>query len=410
MLTYHVGTYTPLVGPLERATAPWLWLGVPLFFLLSGFLLFRPFAHAIIHGLPQPSLHRYGKARFLRIAPAYWLVLTFTIIEESRALRPPRGIDDPRLLPTAAAAIALLLWARAFWRRTTLVLPAAASLAAVALLIMHPHRVWPGIANYALVYLPFRIDGVVGPAWTLCIEVSFYATLPVFAVCAQRIGRRGRSSDERALLLAALVLPAFPIGYLYLGHAGTDRNQLPIWLPGYVDEFAIGMLLAIAIEVWPQVSARTSRLLLLASFGVGYAGDRLYSLGAGSPFARDSGVLFARLMELAFALALASVLMRDEKTLLGRVLASRMLVAAGTISYGIYLWHTIVIQRLLFTPLWLDEWAGLALTLPITIALAVGSWFAIERPALALKDKRLHWRREPVAAAMPMAGTGDLIA
>lgn len=51
------------------------WLGVPLFFVLSGLLLYRPFARAIVAGSNLPSFRRYARARSLRIFPAYWLVL-----------------------------------------------------------------------------------------------------------------------------------------------------------------------------------------------------------------------------------------------------------------------------------------------------------------------------------------------
>ena len=402
VLTYHVTTYTPGIGPLERATSSYLWLGVPLFFLLSGLLLFRPFARAIIHREPWPSLSRYARSRFLRIFPAYWLVLTFAIIETSSLVRPPRGVLDLHLLPAAAAAGAVFLWCRAYYRRTTQVLPLAVSIGAAALLALHPGAIWPGVANYALVYLPFRLTGEIGVAWTLCIEVSFYATLPLFAIAARRIARRIDRPNRRALLVAALLLPAFPISYLYLGHAGFDSSQLPIWLPGYLDEFAIGMLLAVALEVRSHIAAGTSRVMLLAAAAAAFGATKLHSVGAPGPYGHGSSVLYAPAMEVAFALALASVLMRDERTLLGHALASRPVVALGTISYGIYLWHVLVIERLMPTPLWANEWVGLLLTVPVTVALAAGSWFAIERPALAFKNRRISvaWHEEPLPAAV----------
>ena len=403
VLTYHVGTYTPYIGPLEQHTRHYAWLGVPLFFLLSGFLLFRPFAHAIIHELPRPPLRRYGRYRFLRIVPAYWVVLTFAIVATSGFIgrRTEAVAPDHHLLPPALAAVALFLWVRKFVRRSTIVLPLAATVAAAAALALYPSSIWPGLANYTLLYGPFNLVGEVGVAWTLCIEVAFYATLPLFVVAAGRLARRGGSPSARAAILALTLLPAFPISYFYLGHAGTPGSgQLPIWLPGYLNEFAIGMLLAVLLAVRPTISAGASRLMLTGGAAVLFAGTRLYTAGLPSPYAHGAGVIYAPMMELGFALILGSVLARDERTALGRLLSSKPLVAAGTISYGIYLWHVVVIQELVDSPLWTNEWVGLALTVAAAVALATGSWFAIERPALTLKTRPLprpmrSWQQRP---------------
>src|SRR5262245_22252407 len=50
-----------------------MWIGVPFFFALSGFLLYRPFARAAIHGTRRPDIRRYAKHRVARIVPAYWI-------------------------------------------------------------------------------------------------------------------------------------------------------------------------------------------------------------------------------------------------------------------------------------------------------------------------------------------------
>src|SRR5882724_6110621 len=60
-LTWNLGPATVFMQPLQS--------GVTLFFVLSGFLLYRPF----ING--RPSIGRYFRNRALRILPAYWAVL-----------------------------------------------------------------------------------------------------------------------------------------------------------------------------------------------------------------------------------------------------------------------------------------------------------------------------------------------
>ena len=52
-------------------------IGVTIFFLLSGFLLYRPFALAHLRDEPAPSVKRFYTRRLLRIIPAYWVALSF---------------------------------------------------------------------------------------------------------------------------------------------------------------------------------------------------------------------------------------------------------------------------------------------------------------------------------------------
>lgn len=78
--------------------------------------------------------------------------------------------------------------------------------------------------------------------------------------------------------------------------------------------------------------------------------------------------------------------MRGERTVVARVLSWRPLVAAGTVSYGIYLWHMFVILCLRGTPLWWSVETNLALVLVGATLVACASWFVVERPAMRLKD------------------------
>ena len=55
-------------------------IGVPFFFLLSGFLLYRPFVVARVEGTPRTPFRDYAMRRFVRIVPAYWLALTVAAI------------------------------------------------------------------------------------------------------------------------------------------------------------------------------------------------------------------------------------------------------------------------------------------------------------------------------------------
>ncbi len=53
--------------------------GVSTFFVISGFLLYRPFAKATLSGQPAPRWLPFWKRRFFRIFPAYWVALAVTV-------------------------------------------------------------------------------------------------------------------------------------------------------------------------------------------------------------------------------------------------------------------------------------------------------------------------------------------
>lgn len=390
ILIYHATQLTGDGEGLLAGVSDRFWLGVPLFFVLSGFLLYRPFARATLHGSDWPSVRRYGRSRLLRIAPAYLLALTVAIF-----------LTRGAMIAAALTAIALALWARALLRGTTLLVPAIFALPAVIAWVATPDQafvLWAGLTNYLLVFLPLGSFsslgpyGVIGPAWSLCVEIAFYAGLPLLAIGIDRVARRGTSLQSRARRVAALTALLLPAGIAYLSFAGY-RDPLPDWLPGYIQLFAIGMLFAIGAEVWPVVSARSSMLLLAAGIGVALAAQPLYALGPEAAHGNGSSVGYAPVMAAAFALVLASVVLAERTNAVGRLLATRPLVAVGVISYGVFLWHYPLIKVLRTTPLWTSELPNTVLVLVLTLAAATGSWYLVERRALALKDRPLPLRR-----------------
>ncbi len=82
---------------------------MPLFFVLSGFLLWRPIASAVLRGRRLPSVRRYARNRALRILPAYWVVLLATalVLQSGPAMR-LRGLSRRPVEQPASAAVAPL--------------------------------------------------------------------------------------------------------------------------------------------------------------------------------------------------------------------------------------------------------------------------------------------------------------
>ncbi len=163
--------------------------GVTIFFILSGFLLYRPMVSSRFHGAPRPTWRDYARRRLLRIVPAYWLALTILAI-----------------YPGLPGVFTRHWWWYYFF------------------LQVYNHNI--------------SIGGIV-IAWSLCIEVSFYLLLPLYSDLA---GRLTRGLSMRSRVGAELCLLA-TLGIASLILRFVDQT-FPITLPLYLEWFAEGMGLA----------------------------------------------------------------------------------------------------------------------------------------------------------------------
>src|SRR3954469_15306078 len=78
VLTFHAA-YFAGIGVTDSPLKPYtgrLEVGVSVFFVISGFLLYRPFVRARLDDEPPPRTAAYAWRRFLRIVPGYWVALT----------------------------------------------------------------------------------------------------------------------------------------------------------------------------------------------------------------------------------------------------------------------------------------------------------------------------------------------
>ena len=362
----HVAFYTgrtlrgPFAGSLGR-----LDLGVALFFVLTGFLLFRPYAAAALTGRSYPATGRYLRHRALRILPAYWLVVLVCTV-----LLPPLG---------ASSTLSNLL-----------------------------HHL-----TLTQVYgLGIQHTGLT-QAWSLCVEVSFYLVLPLLArVVLVRGGTR-----TAWVLLGVLGVASAAWGPYLNATNVVDVRIAGQWLPSFLDWFVAGMALALAqVHLAHRdvpIGSPLRRLEDLArSPGTCWAAAAAVFAVATSAIAgpstiravvdapTSSSVLLKNVLYLAVALlvVLPLVLGPQDEGLARRVLASAPLQWLGEISYGIFLWHLAVLEgllRLLDQPLFTGSWVTtFALTWCLTIPVAWASYRLVERPLMS-------WRRRPVAIPSP---------
>jgi peptidoglycan/LPS O-acetylase OafA/YrhL len=377
------------------ATRPWVqahlpdWMqallqrmdvGVAIFFVLSGFLLFRPFIARRLAGKPPVKTATFLRRRSLRVLPGYWFALTFCVVVLGQLLGSAKNafLYYSLLFPFATQNVAL--------------------------------GGGPGKeGNYAI-----------PQAWSLTAEFVFYLMLPVVAVVLVRLAaKKAPAVQVRYALLLCLGLYLF--GQLfrlyYLVAQPSWERVAVIWAPNWVDFFAIGMATAV-------YSAAHHAGLRLPSL-LRYLGDHpavSWSVAAlvGLSFATFSppdtpGVYGAEYWVRWFLFGvfafflLAPAMFGDQTQGRGRrFLASRPLVMLGTVSLGFYLFHLAVMANV-------QDWlapagtssvfygslpAVFSLTFVGAIALAFLSYYAVEKPFLRLKDKPVSalWRRTPVKA------------
>jgi peptidoglycan/LPS O-acetylase OafA/YrhL len=361
-----------------RALSARLDVGVTIFFLISGFLLYRPFVAARFASDAPPLVGAYAWRRVLRIVPAYWIALTGSAVWLGLGVFTAGGI-----------------------------------------------AVYYGLAQ---VYFPSYALGGLPQAWTLCVEISFYAFLPLYAWLMRRLP----AADDRARLrgelagLAVLVLVALA-WQLWRVSAAPDPDHAAaaqglLYLPGFLDHFALGMGLAVASVVLagrslPGPLALVERYPLLpwlaaaAAFWVVSVEIGLDGIG-GLAEPTDSAQYFARhylYALVALGLILPAIFGDPGRGLVRRLLAQRWLLYLGLVSYGIYLWHFSVFVQL-------DRWGFLeGETGPVAFAawfllgalgataLASASYWLAERPLLRLK-RLVPVRREPSGRARAMPG------
>lgn len=368
-MAYHAGTFTGVTWGRDASVGgmgPWLQhlnVGVSIFFVLSGFLLFRPFVLAHLTDGVRPRFGTYLLRRLVRIYPAYWVAL---------------------FISTWLLDLNLGDW-------------------------------WGHLRFYALiqVYWGDTVLGGLAQAWSLCTEVSFYLFLPLWVLLmALRKGTVEQRIRTHYLGLAVLYATGIIVrAQLRAGGHAVGYGTLA----ANIDLFAIGMALAVASSA-ATVRGRPAGGLArtLGDLpGVAWVAAACCYAGVVAlryPFGFDPPTVFQEVLrEVLFGVIAALVVAPgvfgpQDQSVVRRVLRSRPLVALGVVSYGIYLWHITVMVRLVRPGAFLAGASFVSLTLwatALTSVVAAISWFVVERPLLRRVRAGTGWGRASVLAPEP---------
>jgi peptidoglycan/LPS O-acetylase OafA/YrhL len=369
VLVYHAGYYSR-ANEGERGLSPYLArlnVGVAVFFVISGFLLYRPLLAARLGEAPPVRLRSYLRRRVLRIVPAYWVALTVLAIYP--------GLPD------------------VFTGR------------------------WWVYYGFAQDYGTRTVAEGIGPAWSLGCEVVFYAALPFLSLglgrAAGLIGRRVWWQLELAVLGILAVGSA-----LWRAYVDSHPSTPPSTFASTFAWFALGMALALASALLTREPTRWVRSLARHSYAGWIVAAIAYvvicrGLGLGGGFVffqkQTTGqdlAVYALSGVVAIGLALPAVFDPTPRRTVGRVLASPTMAWLGLVSYGIFLYHQPIAEALgggvnsggdtALRFLWLAP-----ATAAIAIAAAAASYYLLERPALRFKERRPSEANLGARAASP---------
>ncbi len=306
-------------------------VGLMAFFVMSAFLLVRPWIAAADAGGPLPQVRAFVLGRAARILPAYWAALIGTFV-----LLPQIGSGRAASLDQLPLFAALAQFQTGATR--SLVLP---------------------------------------QAWSLAVELCFYLLLPAAGWMLARVARR--AGARVAGLATAATLVAAGLAWCTvseaLGWPVTATASMPTYLPIFGCGIAAAALPAPRSAAARRAILAVGALIVLSngiwhSNGTGFAGHVVRDLPAGVGF----GMVVA---------ALAG----------GRsgLLEYTPIRWVGVVSYGLYLWHLAVLWVLLAHDMLPNHPAAaiVAVLLP-SLALGAISWYCLERPILRWAGRRIQ--------------------
>ncbi len=321
-------------------------LGLVLFFVLSGFLLFGPWAAG-----RAPRLGEYLRRRAARILPAYYVALLGSIA---------------------------LLW----------------SLDGTPGVRLPPAEGLPLFAVFAQNTSGSTVMKLDPPMWSLAVEVCFYLALPLFGWLALRLGRTRRAQSVVPLVLIA-------VGFAFNVWLALERPGLPFVksLPAMLPYFGCGMLAAVLMHgARPGRGARIG--LAVGGLTLVVADALWHALSDAAGVSSDAAVMVRDLPAgFGFAALLAAIAGLAPKRAPRSV---GLLAALGLVSYGFYLWHVPVLLWLrAHSLLPLNPFGASLVGGAVTLALATLSWRLIERPAIAWARRTKHVRTVPTPGRQP---------
>ena len=346
------------------SSLPGGFIGVDVFFVLSGFLITSILLRQVDAG--TASLLDFYRRRFQRLLPAAFVLLLTVIAAES-------------------------IWGSVI-EATTRRREAISTVFYVA----NWNLIDQADDYFAEGFAPSPLRHM----WSLAIEEQFYLFWPIFVVVGLRL-LNGRLGIFAACIASVTVVSAL---LMVVSFSPTEASRVYYGTDTRVFQPLAGALLAVIVHASTK-SARISRALRCvrpfspaASIGAFIALIALgWSFGGtGSTYFRGGAIAVT-------VISVVLILGTEQPGALRTVLSHRWVVALGAISYGFYLWHWPIILWL--SPpdeaSWTDRRLINLLQFAATVAIAVASYRLVEQPLRTLRRPKTS--SVFVAAGLSMA-------
>jgi peptidoglycan/LPS O-acetylase OafA/YrhL len=349
----HIGEFGVYIDPMFRVVYALSWIGVELFFVLSGFLITSILLETTSR---EGYFSRFYFRRFWRIVPVYYLVLTVTTFVFP-------VIFSEMITPQMADS----------WRG-------------------HAPWYYAFLANFMMLKMNDLPKDPVTVAWSLAIEEQFYLVWPLVVLGFRR---------WRPLKILGALL-AFSIGLkAVLLMQGWGDYSFYLFTPTRIETLVIGSALAVAWHHgWIKSNWRFARVgcvsavLLIAIHLLSLISDGEDGLGlVGSAL---GSLTYYLLIGVMFA-ALIGFLLTQPNSGFSQILQKRWLCQLGVWSYSIYLTHNLINHGLAQSGLTFgllgSNVLGFGFHAALTVAVAVSVGYAlyrfVERPIMSWRDRWL---------------------
>lgn len=390
IVAHCFGLFAPMM--MARTRADMLGQGIVVFFVLSGFLIYLPFARSIVEGTKRPRLRSYARTRVFRVYPGYIVIfLLADFVLRAVFLENALGVEVSNSDRGTG-------------------------------MITNP---WLVLFHLTLLqnYVPATLQTGLTPSWTLTVELAFYVILPLAILGFLRLARPLRLAPYLVACLPAIALLGLgivtrtSIAIYATAHPGLSPYEIE-WGPTPIavvsrsilewsDNFGLGMLacvafLAIRSGALHRIAGLRPVVALwwtVAAFLV-IAGIVFVLAGRLPTIAPRFSSLFVAAAAAAFIVIVVQPSRSDNPhSRLARMLDWAPLKYVGLVSLSTYLWHypvMIVALRLGLTgtdtPL--GSLRSIAVVILITIAVSTVTYWVVERPASQIGRRKRSAGRE----------------